>query len=74
MSTLEDRSRRWMLRRLERQARRRLKAAPPRPRPRLLAVASLIDGYCEILGPAGNDDDLGPTRRPSRPSLAVVRS
>ena len=66
------RSRRWLLRRLERQERRREKPARPL-QPRLLAVASLIDGYCEILGPVANDDGRASSRRRSGPPLAVVR-
>jgi hypothetical protein len=72
-SFADPRSRRWMQRRLERQERRRAKSLPP-PRPCLLAVASLVDSYCAILGPPGNDDERLATRRPRRPPLAVVGS
>jgi hypothetical protein len=70
-SSLTQRSRRWMLRRLERHERRRLKAAAP-PQPRVLAAASLVDGYCELLGPAANDDAVGRSRRPQGPPLALI--
>lgn len=71
-SPVAHRSSRWMLRRLERQAHRRAKAPSP-VQPRLLAVASLVDGYCEILGPVANDDGLASSRRRPGPPLAVVR-
>lgn len=70
---VELKARRWLTRRVERQARRRLKAPSPPARPRFVAVASLVDGYCECLGPAGNDDGVRVRRPAGGPPLALVR-
>lgn len=68
----QRRTRRWQMRRLERQERRRSRAVAP-PTPQLLAAVSVVDGYCAILGPVSNDDDPAPApRRDGRP-LALVR-
>jgi hypothetical protein len=67
---VEHRPQRWLLRRLERRERRRLRAAKP-PVLRVVAVASVVDGYCELLGPAGNDD-VRPAAGRARPALSLV--
>lgn len=71
-NSLKQRSPRWMLRRLERHERRRTKSASA-PRQSVVAVASLVDGYCALLGPAANDDAAGGALRPQGPPLALVR-
>lgn len=68
------RSQRWVLRRLARQERRRHRPGEAGAGPRITAVVSVVDGYCDVLGPVCNDDVAGAIRGPARPTLVVVQA